>query len=74
VNLLQVHPPLLIHHLLDSLKHVDSFKSLFGTNKISPDFLFVKTALRLLESEPGRSIQYTSDDDTQTLSLTAPSI
>jgi hypothetical protein len=57
---------------LDSLKHVDSFKSLFGTNKISPDFLFVKTALRLLESEPGRSIQYTSDDDTQTLSLTAP--
>jgi len=56
----------------ESLKHIVPAKSLFGKGSISADFHFVKTALRVLETQQGRGIQYTADDATESLSLTAP--
>lgn len=56
----------------ESLKHIVAPKSLFGKGAISSDFHFVKTALRILETQQGRGIQYTADDASETLSLTAP--
>lgn len=56
----------------DSLNHIVTAKSLFGKGSVSADFHFVKTALRVLETQQGRGIQYTADDATESLSLTAP--
>ncbi len=56
----------------DSLNHIVPAKSLFGSNRVSPDYHFVKTALNLLNSEPGKSIQFTADESSESLSLTAP--
>ena len=56
----------------DSLNHIVAPKSLFGAGKGSPDYHFVKTALSLLNSEPGKSIQFTAEDSSESLSLTAP--
>ena len=56
----------------ESLKHIVAAKSLFGKGSVSADFHFVKTALRVLETQQGRGIQYTADDATESLSLTAP--
>jgi hypothetical protein len=56
----------------DCLNHIVAAKSLFGSNRVSPDYHFVKTALNLLNSEPGKSIQFTADESSESLSLTAP--
>ena len=57
---------------LESLNLITKRKSIFGTDLISPDFHFVKTALQVLQSEPGKNFQYSFDDPTESLSFTAP--
>jgi superfamily II DNA or RNA helicase len=56
----------------ESLNSVFKRKSIFGTERLSSDFHFVKTALQVLQSEPGRNFQYTFDDFSESLSFTAP--
>jgi hypothetical protein len=56
----------------ESLNSIFKRKSIFGTERLSSDFHFVKTALQVLQSEPGRNFQYTFDDPSESLSFTAP--